>query len=429
MKIYLFVLVCMMIIVSRMLLISNLYAGYVEEREIIVVDAKTRAIEGASVIIEHQLNHIDGIVNTTPFFTDASGTASIRFINNEYQEVMTDYDYKAYIKYMSHEEVLSLTAGEGPKSVSVQLPLYALIVHVYDQHNHPLRANVTVFNITRETNDYGLVTFAAEDGEHTVQITFDGVTKNYTGTVAGDDAYISAPISVHNVTVEVVDDTGKKIDGLLTYRDQTCNLTAGESCVLTVIGEDEFTVSIEYGNKTFTKTQTAKKNVKIIVDSNPPLIEDVRVRPEKTKTVIYAYIHDPGVNPSGIDDVNLPYVSYTANYQGGFIEEGQATMLPFGNGYSVDLPIREDCQFEFVIYAKDRAGNLNSYSGSEVLVFEVGEEPKEPGVILPSNGGNATTENFIMSYLSDIRNIIAIIVGVILLFSVWSFWRRSRRNI
>ena len=104
-------------------------------------------------------------------------------------------------------------------------------------------------------------------------------------------------------------------------------------------------------------------------------------------------------------------------------------MLPFGNGYSVDLPIREDCQFEFVIYAKDRAGNLNSYSGSEVLVFEVGEEPKEPGVILPSNGGNATTENFIMSYLSDIRNIIAIIVGVILLFSVWSFWRRSRRNI
>ncbi|MCD6279908.1 hypothetical protein J7J26_04030 [Candidatus Micrarchaeota archaeon] len=416
-------------VIMTLILITNLYAGYVEKKDIIVIDAKTRAVQGASVIVEHQLNSIDGIVNTTAFYTDNSGKASIRFINNEYQDSLTDYNYKVYVTYMSHHKTISLTAGQGPKSVSVQLPIYELIIHTYDQNNKPLIANVTVLNMTRETNSNGIAVFAAEDGTYDVHVTKDGVTKTFSVTVAGNDGYIDIPLSVYNVTLNVADDNGKKLNGTLTYNNQTCDISYGV-CNIKVIGEDEFTVKINYDNKSITKTLIAQDNINLIIDKTPPIIDNVKVITGTNKVTIQADITDPGINPSGISNDELPYVAYTANYQGSPPEESKATMLPFGKGYLVDLPIKKNCQLQYVIYAKDKEGNLASYSGDEVIVINQGSSQHNENneIVIPPEHGSSNQNNNIKNIFT-LRNIVAIVLAVVLLISILSFWKKSRSKV
>ena len=407
------------------------FSGYVEERDILVIDAKTRAVEGASVIVEHQLNHIDGIVNTTPFFTNNKGLVHIKYVNTEYQAALTNYNYKVYVEYKGYTQAVDVVALQGGKQVMAQLPLYGVIVFVHDQSNKPLKANVTLFNMTRETDAGGIATYAAPAGTHEVILEYLGVLKAYTVTVSGDDAFLEAPLAVYHPQVAVSDDSGNPIPGTLKYGSQECDLSGGLACNLTVIGEDQFNVTIQTADKTYNKTLLNSNYIEITIDLSPPSISDVDILTRADRVTVTATITDPGPKASGVDTNDLPYISYTAVYPSGVSEEGRVSMLPQGGIYAADLSITSNCEFNYVIYAKDRQGNINSVSGTETIIFGAEPDNQSNGTIpCTGSGCNPTPPSgpSIWDWFT-LRNIVSVIILMVLVATVWTFIKKYRENI
>ena len=421
------------VMIILMLLVMISYAGYVENRTIIVLDAKGRLVEGAEVVVEHQLNHIKGVVTTKPFYTDETGAVTYRFINTEYQESLTDYNYKVYVSYMGYSTTVPLTALKGPKRVAVKLPLYAVIIHVYDQDKNPLEGvHVSLNNITRQTDDRGLVVFAAPNGQYTISVNESGVVRTFNVSVNNDDAYLDIPLIIVPIKIHVIDDDGNRITmGRVVYEDKVCNLneTGSGVCEFTVIGEHKIKVRYENGDvvkdKLFTITKHGGREFTIIIDSRPPAITDVRVETLNDRVRLYAKITDPGERGSGISTDNPPYVVYSATYKSGVMDEGNATMF-YDTGlkqYYTDLPIDRNCVLQYIIYAEDGEGNENSYSGGDTVVF-----PKEDNTPTSSPTPNRENDKGGMLSFITIRNVIAVIIVAILIGSVVSFFKRMSRE-
>lgn len=366
------------------ILFSLSFAEFIEEVDILVVDAKNRSVEGAEIWADYQLNSIKGFVTTDRQLTDRYGLLHLRLINTEYQEALTEYEYTLYVEYAGQQQTMKIDARSGRRSRTFFLDLYQVAVRIYDEYAGGLKANVTLLGQTKETSENGYAFFSAPVGEHEIVINYHGSILREPISVS-DDVYLEVPLTTYHLDVYIVDDNGESLDGTVYIAESFWGTEDGKAETIFMATPPVLVKVVSESRESIVEVDPrSKTEITVPIDIHGPKINNVDYKKTATGYEISSNIYDSGLYASGLDIEDFPpKIEYTITEQNEKKSERAASLVyQAGDVYSIDLTnIPDNSIIDYEIIAKDNQGNEAFYIGTFVAEPKhvINGEPKPPG--------------------------------------------------
>lgn len=343
------------------------WPNFVDNLTVQVTNLDMLPLEGIGVSVHYQYSKSFGNVyyDTAYTPTDRNGMMHVTVANREPKKDSVDCDLKITAK---HDTALASTTVKATSHAGVivlPIDLKLLNVHITDSYGKPIKGARVYANSMNATTDFsGRAAFLVGAGTVKVSAVFgEGVQEESVAVSAEDkkkDMTISVP--VFDVEFKVVDHTGKPLDAAITIGKKTERTDGNGTARFYNISAYVPVVKATYNGiaKEIQPDFFSSKKETVIFDMSPPDIASVDVLQGKATTKLVMGIEDGGTHASGIDAGGI-----TVQYSyGGKTWESAPVYLSGKNQFTADIPKTEHDGFvDFVIYAKDRDGNVQKLEG------------------------------------------------------------------
>ncbi len=355
------------------ILVSGLFAGFVGNATIQVLDSKLRPIEGAQVSVIYRLNDDNPNFKTAPKLTNASGMAFIQFTNIEYNVPQDAYKFVMSATYQNKTNTVNGDINALKPVYTITLPVYLLDVTLLDEYNSPAVGTVTIGDKTVPTDKNGMARFSLAEGGYLVKADYLGGTRTIYLNLS-DDVSRTIVFRIFNPIVNVMDDQGNPLSAKVTLDNYTAQTDTDGNARFPQTTNQQTNATIEFGGLktvralTFDDSDTAK----VVLDLNAPKISDVNATYSKGYVTLGATIADLGQYASGFGNNSEFEVNYTIGPN-----KRRTYMYPVSpSRFQADIPIIDPTQtVYYTLSASDMAGNKMSVSGE---FTPVGGAPQQP---------------------------------------------------
>lgn len=354
-------------------------AGYYDEFDVRVLDAKLRPIEGAGVMITFDRGASFGekYFTTDLLETDENGLVHMAIHNQGTDTRIIDCTIwlNATISDGYTEKTVEANA-HGPV-VDLVLDVYPIGITVNDQSGNPIEnATITINGVSRDTGPSGKAKFHASEGEVSYFVSY---LKGKEGgmILVTDDIDYEVVLLRYSISIDAVDDQGVPVEATITIFDETIPMEGGHYEADDIYGSVvDATVSYMSLDKNIELVLSEQTETIIVFDTHAPVIESITTSSVGKRPRITLKVTDEGEYASGVDPVSVK-VTYRVLPSADTQWSDASTFVSGVNTYVSDFPeIEPGKLIEFKIEVQDLAGNKIIQSGK--FLTEKEEEPVEP---------------------------------------------------
>ncbi|MFA5106237.1 MAG: hypothetical protein WC506_04735 [Candidatus Micrarchaeia archaeon] len=340
---------------------AGVFAGFIGNATVQVLDSKLRPIEGAQVSVIYRLNDDNPNFVTAPKLTDEKGMANITFTNIEYNVKDDYYKFKMSATYQGKTAQVDGDLKAQKPVYTITLPVHLLDITLLDEYNSPAQGRVTIGNKTVITDSSGAAHFSLVEGGYSVKAEYLGGVRTIYLNLSDDVSRIIV-FRIFTPVVNVADDRGQPLSAKVTLGNYTAQTDSSGNARFPLTTVQQTNATIEFGNLkvvrelTFDESDTAK----VSLDLNAPKISDVNATYAKGFVTISAAIADMGEFASGFGNNSEFVVNYTIGQN-----KRRTYMYPLTvNRFQAEIPIIDPKQtVYYTLSASDISGNSMSVSG------------------------------------------------------------------
>ncbi len=296
-----------LMVISASLAAGGCEEGYVDEFTVKVVDAKSRAVEGASVEVTYDRGASFGerYHTTPPRYTPEDGKLNylISIPGTTVREVSCNIVIRASLGEFETEKTIE--ANRHSENILVPLDLHRVIFEVKNQYYAPIEnASVSINGMTKDTDANGRATFFLGTGEYEYLVSY--LKGKQSGNLQVDgDVDFEILLEYRPISVEIVDEKGNSLPATVTMGNETYDAPDGLFEHQKVFG-DEVELRVDYKGKSRTITASPGEDRKIVsFDLSPPFFENTSIVAEGNLTRLLIKVVDQGMYASGIDYKSL----------------------------------------------------------------------------------------------------------------------------
>ncbi len=364
-------------------LAASVFAGFVGNATVQVLDSKLRAIEGAQVSVIYRLNDDNPAFKTNPKLTNQSGQANIKFTNTEYNVPASAYKFRISATYLNVTNEITANLNISKPVYTITLPIHMLEIIMTDNHNVPAYGMVTINGKKVITSENGVARFYLATGNYNVKAEYLGSSRTINIDMKDDLTRVIA-FRVFMPTINVVNDQKKPLSAKVTLGNYTAQTDGDGNAKFPQTAVQETNATIIFGDLsvvkpvTFDETDTAK----VTIDLNAPKISNVIATYSKGYVILSAMIIDEGEFATGFGNNSEFIVNYTIGPN-----KRRTYMYPISaNKFQAEIPINDPkLTIYYTLSTGDMAGNKNFVSGE----FTPEGNPQKP--ISGNNTGTGTT--------------------------------------
>jgi len=345
--------------------------SYTDNITVRVLDAKSRPVEGASVLVYHQYSGAAGPAGGTyhtigPKLTDSSGMVNAYLHNIEQSEDLLDCSIDLNASVGGVSETSSVTANSHPNIIDLSLDVYPIIFYVRDQGNTPLEnATLTIDSQIRKTDSNGYVKFFAGPGKVNYFVSY--LSGKQSGSIdVLDDVTYGINLAFYTITIKVVDDNGNPLNASITIFNTTAetgptgifekNKTFGE--------EIDFSATYKGLKKDSTMYPSESTSEQVVFDINAPTIGSISKEEIDDKVRLTIPVTDEGLYASGVDPSTIS-ITYRLEQAGSSAAWSKATTyVSSKNTFIADFPeFNQSSLVQFRVEVNDKEGNKATVNG------------------------------------------------------------------
>jgi hypothetical protein len=390
-----------------------------------VIDAKMRPVEGAWLTVRYQYSKTFGnkYTLTNPGQTNSNG---IRHYTIQNQEPNVDnLDCKIVVYGLMDQSINATTivARSHSDPVIVYLPdIYAVTMIALDGNGKPMQGVIISVddNASKTTDSAGTAKFwlSSRNASYIASYLKAKVTGNL--DIVNDTMYILL-FKSYSVTIYLVDDTGKPLNGTLTFMGKKSQLGSDGMFYYNESWGNTIQYTAEYKGVVKTGTmQLDNKNTETVAfDINPPTITSVEQQVVNDIPRLAITIVDSGLYASKVDPSSI-VVRY--NTGGNAVSDwSNARVYTYGKDtWIAEFPqLQPNTIVSFRIEAKDYSGNKATIDGK--FVSKDSGTPN-PNVTINnntnSNDGNTQKNEAGIPILYIAGGIIAAFIIIFLVFRI-----------
>jgi hypothetical protein len=344
--------------------------SYTDDLKIRVLDAKSRPVDGASVLVYHQYSGTFGVAGLGtyhtigPKTTNSSGIVNVTIKNTEQTEDKLDCNIKINASIGDAANQTTVIANAHPDFVDVGLNVYPLVIYVRDQSAVPLEGSaITIDGLTKKADSNGYVKYYAKPG--TVDYLVSYLTGKQSGSIMiSDDVTYGINLAFYPITIDLIDDNGNPLNGSVMIFNKTYETVSGSVTLNKTFG-DEIDFSAIY--KGLIKDQTMypaiSKKKQVVFDLNAPTIGSVSKEEIDKKVRLTIPVEDKGIYPSGINTSTIS-ITYRLESEGATAWEKATTYVSSKDVFIADFPeFKPNSLVQFRIEVNDNEGNKATVTG------------------------------------------------------------------
>jgi len=360
-----------------------------DDLTILVVDARFRPIENATVLLVYQYSGSFGgaknggtYYTVGPLHTNSRGLLNVSVTNVEQTESLLDcvIYMNATVGYTYNET--EAIANHHPSVISIVVPVYPVDFFVREQSGQQISgAVVTFLNMTKRTDSTGFTFFYAPLGKADYLVSYMDGKQAGSMSVTGDTSY-SLALQPHSIGLEVVDDYGKPLNATLTIINRTVQLgpDGTYSDPKTFGKEIDFTASYLGASKEVKMYPDLDNTTRVVFDFTAPTIGNITRSEVGGKMRFTVPVKDPGVFPSGVDQSSFT-VTFRMEPAADATQWSKAvTYVAQKDVFVADFPeFKPNSVVQFKIEIGDVEGNRATVGGK----FAILPPPPEPNETQP----------------------------------------------
>lgn len=342
--------------------------GYNDTFDVRVLDAKNRPIPDAEVQIKYDRGATfgDQYFITPVKYTDSEGKVPFDVWNLGATSRRIDCTIYINATIGGTLRKKEVEANEHGPVVDVVLDnVYPVWFYVRDHKRMPIeKASVTLGGKTEKTDEDGLMTFYYRKGQYSYLASY--LDARQAGTIdVNNDTNFEVLFTYHSVTVDVVDDSGERLDSSLYIFNQTFQLENGHFEYEKTFGETiPYTVTYKGTTRTGTIVPSANPTATVVYDIHSPLFGEITPQASNNWTKLLIEVSDPGEFASGLD---VSSIKVTYRLEPSEPADPWNTAVTFSTGHNMftaDFPeLPPNSIVNFRIEIKDRTGNRADIDG------------------------------------------------------------------
>lgn len=340
--------------------------SFTDELTIRVLDAKSRAVDGASVTVYYQYSGTFNEYHTLgPYITDNSGTikANVRNIEQSSSKLDCDIQVNATLAGSSRQQMV--VANKHPNIIDLKLDLYPVNILLRESGGSPIKDAVVSFGSqSKRTDSNGHVKFFAQKGETDFFVSY--LAGKQSGTVqVDDDTSYTIIMPLYAIKIEVVDEKASPLDATISIMNKTVQVKDGIFTEPRTFGtEVDFAVTHAGVTKNYTMYPEEDPVMRVVFDLTSPTIGKPVKEETDGKVRLSIPISDEGVYPSGIDTSSI-LISYRLEPADETKAWSKAvTFVSKKDLFIADLPqLPPNSLVQFRVEVSDKEGNKATING------------------------------------------------------------------
>ncbi|MGB9719237.1 MAG: hypothetical protein ACPL06_01435 [Candidatus Anstonellales archaeon] len=331
-----------------------------------VVDHYSRPLENATVQIYFQMDYggieSEGIYGLANLTTGSDGMVVARLQNNQWYEPKLDCTYDIFVDYKGgREELRDVKVGKHGSIITFVFEnAYLLTVKAMDENGNLIPAAIVV-NDEEKNAENGIATFNVVEGQANITILYSGGQRSAEIWV-DDDRTFEICVVYSNLTVTALDDANNGME--CVFQLERMNYSFSKTLMIKIPKGTYYGKVICMGEERELDIDMTKQTEYFVVfDTRAPVVKNIYLDANGTILVIEA--EDPGEKASGIAEIWVVYPGDKVRYSA-FKEESGL--------YKVGL---KEGATNFVVFLKDKEGNIRSAEGIVEISEKGGEEQEE----------------------------------------------------
>lgn len=389
----------------------NLFAEFVDYPMVYVVDQKYRPIKGAQVTVSYQSSE-NKYVTSLPVETDDFGKAELRVVNLVKKN--PDLYYTLTLWYFDYTDSQEVKHTGAPVRRHFIVPVNQFTAYI-SSIDGAAKYSANILGIEKNSSK-GNVWYHLPPGEYVMNITYKNQTIQKQISMDDIDQQVAFSINEYMPMIEIVDDKGNHLNGVLTVCGKEFNISSPQKIMIVCSPEQQAEVDVY--TKTITQTvDLSQDKVRFVFDVTRPLIREVVFYADKESWGVTLDAYDPGLYPSGIkDNIEIKYSILRANEK---IPIRRTSVLVYdkatGKYRRVFQYEKPGTYIDITITIQDNSENIEQYSTG----FTVGQDAK---IIMnkttDANNGKEGNNGFGIDIGMVIGGIVVILIiaGIIVYF-------------